>query len=481
MEEDTARIAAPDQSGNSLLFLGWTTENLRAAMPSFDPARASSMQLISRNTACEPGAVSVDGSRVQLPMPKDTARLRFEEGRGWAPMPADDTLIASLGQFSLDLPTDSAQCFGDSAPSFVPFGGMEPLIGPNATIAGRSPRPGETRFRDVVRLEDDRVVAISSTAVFVVERGRTFDDRPGQAISLLESEGLLVLRALAVDPEPSRGEGRMRVFVIASPAMEDTVDGFSLLFELRLGELGLEQVGTATRTVQTLGTVVVRPEDGRLVVGASPAQIFTMLPGGPLENVQLPLSGTKRVEVNLTGIAATPYAIVGTAAGVLLLGDETARVWEPDRNLRGGSAFRAVAARPTSTGFQLWVGDSDGNLFEKQANGSWIQKTPKLDPSHGSCFLQDAICGWFGPITSARALVFLDAYEPERLLMFLDGCAAVIVMTTDARCSVLTPLGSRPIESAPSEVSFSIVHASPRWVTLAAKDGSLYEMPRRPN
>lgn len=481
IDEAADHFVLPDGDLDSLLFIGWHEAELLEASPAFDATRATSMRLVTGRTTCDPGFVSNDGSRIQIAIPEETTRLSFKEGRGWQPVEATEALTKSVGELSLDLPADTTRCLGEQEPAFSPFGGLDPVIGPDTIVGGQPFLEEGLRIREIYRLPDDRLVAISFSTILSIERGRPFEDLPRHAIQLVDPNGPFSLRGLAVDPDPRRGEGRLRVFVSASFRAEADPNDEGYLFELRLGDDGFEQVGTATRTDRPISSVVVRPEDGRLVAGATPSQIYTMLPGGPLENIHLPVAGEKSVDVYLTGLSETPYAIGGAAAGALFLGDSSAQTWEPERRLRDGSAFRSFAVRPTESGPQLWVGDTEGNVFQKQPDGSWTDATPKLGPEFATCFLHEAICGWSRPIETASGIIPLDDEEPGRVLLLVDGCVAVIALRTDLRCSVLVPVGDRPLAVLAKSIHFSSYHSNDRWITIASREGSIYEMPRQSN
>lgn len=475
-------VNAPENESESLLFVGWTRAQLGAASPSFDPNQIEQLKLHFEGQSCSHGLYAVDGSTLRLPLPEPTEWLQLAGANAWRPMAASSEAVSRLGPMSLEIVPDSTRCFGEDTMRFEPYGGIDPILREGDLVAGRAITRGALSFHDVFRLDDDRVLVTSDHSVLLLERGVPFTDQPGHAVELVEPQSGFGLRDVVVDQDPNRGEGGLRVFVAAfRVAPVTTFEDPGLLSELRLGPGGLEFVGTIIASASPIETLVLNPSDGRLVAGTRPAAIYTMLPGQPLERVQLPTNDDKRVDLVLTGLPDRPYAAIGTAPGTLLFGDPTAKDWVAEQGLPDGAAFRGFAVRHRSDGPELWIGDSNGDTFVKAPGGRWEKVTPELGPEYQGCFTQDPECRWYRPARPNRAIVPLDDYEPSRLLFVFEGCSGIVNVRADARCSTITPLADRPIRLLSAGASLPGVRRSAAWVDVPTNDGSIFELPARPN
>lgn len=474
------RLELPEDAA-SMLLLGWSRTDLGERVPSFDASRVSAMRLHLEGESCERGRYAVDGSSLRLPLPEPTEWRLMREFEQWQPIESPGSPMQELGPLSLELIQDSSLCLGEDPPRFEPYGGIDPILREGDVVAGRSIERSELFLRGLDRLDDDRVLVTSRYFVLLLERGVPFRDEPGRAVQLLDPEGNFTLRDVVVDQDPGRGRGGLRVFVSAVEGDFVSAEQAGLLFELKLGPAGIELVATTTASETPIESLVINPADGRLLAGTRPAALYTNLPGEPLELVQLPTSDDKRVDLHLTGLEDRPYAIVGTAAGTLLLGDASAKNWVIEQGLPDGATFRGFAARHVEGRAELWVGDSNGDIFRNEAGGRWQKITPHVGPAYWSCFAQEQACRWYRPIQSTRAIIPLDDYDPGRVLLMFEGCMGMVTLRSDARCAVITQLGDRPIAPASAETSLVLARSNQAWANIPTQDGSIFELPRQPD
>ena len=483
-------IVAVDSSGRALgalpaielaaeetnaLFVGITEAGLRTAVATFDPSRSDAISVAVTESVVSPSPrVHAGGRFADLRVPDDAILVAVDAAG--QPSPAEDRGV--LAYLVLTIPVDPQPCAAQAPVSLRNFAsGDEPRVLPRDWLVPGFDIEHDPAFRRIIRMDDDRVLAMSRRFVFVVTPGQTFDassyvpGRPGSVIPVQLMAGSTTAVARAEGLAVGAPADPRTVVVVGS------VDGVGRVWELTLSADGLEFVGTATvvggpSPMPFLTDVTIDPEGNAVAVGDLGALLFRR-PGEAAftGSAQLPSSKTAR-RVIATGDAQRPH-LTSTDDGQvhhgnLLTGAITRR--DISDGLNSVHAYGMAAA---DAGHELWLSAWKGMVFRRGHHGDWQRFALHAPPELAACSTSERLRS--GYLVDDHIMdVALDGVYAY---LILEQCNAVVRVRRSDLCVSFIPRGdervSALLDDMPKNESLSYDGAR---LTVGAEDGRLYEL-----
>lgn len=474
---EPSSLRADLAEGSRLLLIGLSAAGLSAVTPRFDRGRSAALALLREPApTCAEGALSPDARSLLGALPDDA--LLLEASLDTTPpswRPADARSIELLRSFSLSIPINEEHCDNDGPGVLEPYADQPVPIAVGTEIDGLPVTPRDLILSALHRFGDDRVLLAGRCFVSLLEPGVAFRAEPGTGLRFCDPATGAFIDAMAVDEAPERQvDGAFRAYVAVRSG---TIT--AELHELRIGASRIERVETSTvLPLNGLSSIVINPEDGRLVASTHGSFVLTKLPGGPLERGALPaLTDIRSLTIALTGIATHPYALLGSVVGSFLLGDPSAKRWSfaDGGGLDSTVRPRSLAFFPAPSGSELWISDSDGRVFVRRASADAFERVEVRMPAAFTpeCNSNPLACGWSAQTHLVTTLATVTAEVPV-VYLTVTNCRALVQIRRDGRCATFARFGALSL-SLPA-LSYQAMHHRPGWITVVSQSGELWQL-----
>lgn len=434
------------------------------------PDRQDELRLTPRSgTGCAEGRFDEASGRAAYRLAAETSWWSRSGETGFAPVAAP----AFAADLEWSAPAGEAAC--DLAETRLrPFAREESIFGPSVRIPdGEAPE----LWRDlwsVSRVDQDRVVAVSLRALFVLDRGEQRTDFDGPRVLLIRE----MLAASSPDLEwrftqvlyLARPTPRVIVTAAEFDSQLERVAGAVFAVELReegFGEVRRLASALATSDLAALG------DDGFVAVGLD--SIVLGEASGPLRERR------PSDVVALTRVLAVPeeerfvlgggpaYVWTGSRAELLEGRLEPEPILDADGSAGFRSPIRGLARlRAPALGHELWALSFSTGLYQRSARGSWLPARFRLLPSPRDCLGGVDACGLVSKPARAR-----HAFpSPDGGLVILtEICAGLVEWSPRYGCG-------RRLARDESARRLLFGRSEGRYLTLVGEDGLLLEEER---
>lgn len=445
-DDDRARAEFEPQVGGELHVLGFELPGLERAFPRHPrPFPSSSLELLPEAETCAEGRSSAEGGRHSRTVAASNAtpshyRLDLEEAHFVIePWPAADRL-------SLRAPEDAERCL-DEVPlrHYRAFGAREALLEGTAALAGvpiptrRLPTTAawDLDFRGAVRLDPNRVLAHTLSAVFLVERDAELTDGPTRyrhLTSELDEEPAGVLYAieqLVLDPRTRAGPSH-RVLVVIGGANATGPPRPGRILELTVDASGLSSTRELWRSSDQTRRAAMEPSGRALVVGER-GLLVLVDPDPEVPPTELRLGGGLPwlTDIFPTGDPERPH-LIATEQGEYLLGDAPSGRMEP---FPGAGALLGLpmAAQVTRHGseFELLSWLRVAGLRRWRPHTGWQPVALSFGAALLPCTSSPDECGRRQPASISYSMLGLAA---GHYLLSVSECDSLFLLDLEAGC-----------------------------------------------
>ena len=440
-----------------ILLVTMTEAALRRAVFDFDPSRALELSVEIGPPPSAPTFVSVsDGlppaRRAQIP---GDAAYFLVDLDGQTVSSTDVVLIdvppsPPFTTITLVVPVNPEFCRRRSQGPLVPFAAEANPITSLADAPLQS-----TSVEDLAWLDDDRVLVVGFSQLYVVRRGEAWRETPQTAYQLPADERFPFRRFHDAAVEPPGPDGRQVVWVSGGYSGEiidrERLNAHGAVWKVTLNADGLQSVETATETpdshvwtvhVASDGTVMAGGDDGMLIERRFGADRFTRLPSRRVIR-----TGRGQNWVNaIRSFEFDPIRWVVATQGLLHEYDASLDRWTEQLVLRDLVTapelfeFFAIDGRLRAIeNIELWAGASDGGLIRRAGLSSpWAQIQPIYPPRFEGC------ASALGPddvqLDFRRAILDL-ALQDGFLYLAAQNCTAIVMLRLEDFPSPRDPPG----------------------------------------
>lgn len=475
--EDQLPLGAPlaaviDEGSNEGIELhGWTRAALLERLPELQLGEGSSLGVTRHEGGCQgPRRTAEGGWRVPLAAlaPKSFSLAAGE--KRFEPQPES----RALSVFALEVPPGMAACGLPAAETVIDLEAM--VLPPGATLLGRvpnQPRDPDLIYRQVLRVDESRILVQSYAGLFLFRRGERFADDEATRLSVAE------LPPRASGPPAGPGwswsgiavterdpDGKIRR-VFASASHGSTIGdqpGGGGIFEIDLDDRGfVRPVRTSTNFDRGPGPgAIAAIGDGSYVAVGADGTVFRKAAGET--RVQI---GAIEPRPWYRRVLATPHPtlrhVAGSETGHLAVGDFLLN-FEQVRNTLLGEATTAVTglAFLSEPEPRVAVGTFASGLWEVDPSGELQPLAFSIDES-STCASAPDECGLR---TLDRSV--LTAEGRDLLVASAGRCGDIVLIHRPSRCARPLPLDVETVTG---------MDLSGGLLTVVAEQGGIYEVP----
>jgi hypothetical protein len=456
------------ERGGVLIALDESALNTAVAQFRYQPSRMAEVRVQIKTPAAVPVLIDPDPEseegQVETALPEATrmfiARTADEQMIG---APVDAELHATVrSSLRVTLPVDVEPCRIEGVEQ------LSPLAGAPNNFHEELPNSDISHFRDFARVGENHLALISWGRLRVIRLDETYVETSSNTQRHVRDFG--AYSRVAVDPSSPPGEPRIYATTGKPRSATTPASGSVVVFSFK-NEV-LRYVETATTTAFELGDLAFTQE-GRLVVGSGVGPtILDRAPGATIfESKQL----NYLVYSSVSRVHSTEnprHPLLAAVFGRIFLWDSEKNDWiSEDLNKEAVIAevarVKAITSYGSGDDFQVWVSANDGQIFHRNAPGSWTRYELPQPPRAYACN-EDG-----GPPTpDGQSSIETLSANAERLFATLSNCTPLFVLDHQVRCSSVILRGEDPVERELH--GFKEVLAGEREVIVAGDVGALY-------
>jgi hypothetical protein len=456
--DGAATTLAVDERVDAFL-VGWSNDFLQELLPRMDVARRDEIQLEAEPETCvEQGRLGDDKSTVRWPLPANSQAHRVrQQMQETESVPLD--LVLSADEWAVTLPIGDAVCAMPWERRLQLFGSSPRVLSDGEIIDGAPRRYGTDSeyldFNQVLRVDEDRVVALALRALYVFERGRPFEDTRLHRVA--RSEDLLGVEFLPTeDPE------RFRFFVHMKEGGPPS-DQYSLL-EITLTPEGWSDPIESEFWPGYIKRQAIADPRG-FVIWTNEGIVYTASTASQINLYDAP-PGIRALALKPGPL---PHVIAGYDGNVYitdLLDRELPTLPIDNLSLPVPSLIKQLAWAPDGT---VWAGTKGAELWRRLPGQDWAVFSSDVTTADGSCGAAGAFCGRVSIAPEARVL-------PQNPTLFSpEVCATLLVYLEDFDCMV--PVSWPPELSDQPPEKLGRPHRSEDVVTVGGPDAILLDLP----
>lgn len=462
----------------SVVLVTVSEDALRDGYPGYDDVRRESI-VADVETPASPPVRSVGSDLADAflegPLPSATTvtdvALDGASSGPAQPRPADDPLYEVVRQsVAMRVPVDIEYCRGDSLGPLRPFAAGPMALDDTST---------NSRFVEIIRLDDDTLVALNSIALHVVRRGQqtaaadAFEpaDAFPPSVTFPQFEDVAVQAGTLPD-------GSRRLFLIGSDE-HSPQGGDGYLFVLRWDGNTIELVRTATVVDGGAeGKSVATDETGRFVANFDRSRVFfgdgdgTNVVEQPVPPSPGPLDEARHVVY--TGDPAYPWLLA--TRGRLHLWDDSIGRWETTQLMtlvQESLHFTGLGTDFADDGTPVrWASGSRGPFFRFDGE-TWGSIEPELPPVIGAC-VRNGTREY--PLRGMHPIESLAVHRDRAYTLF-EGCPLLLEIRDHDQCVSTHPFEG--LVAPPGEDLFEVVRVLGDELVVAGRDSRIYSAPLR--
>ncbi|MBI4820184.1 MAG: hypothetical protein HY791_28170 [Deltaproteobacteria bacterium] len=394
-------------------FLGVPASVLRAASPLIDLRRVSEATMTSaeRTVDCPDGVL--ERGLITVAIPEGSVVM---DAKGALVSPA---ALPELGQLALSAPADESRCDGLVPPLRSFSGQPNPLVGPGLTSGGG------TAAKEVILLEDGRLVVVSGRAALIFEADGSLPRDPRHILPL---PGLSEDRGEGEHSDLRPIDGGFELVVLVSTKLDD-----SALVRVRIDASGFVETTETVHLETPMNDVAVNGDGLAAAVGS--ISVATHRAGEAPSSRAVP-NGFLRISAFADGHFVAAQGI----RAQLRLGDPTSAVmWTeqvivPTASNEGNGGIHGLALRRALDTEEVWSID-EGNRVHRLRAGEWS--------SYGTLQLSSSSTRWgalsdeCGLYRMAAHPIELSAEPGEDGLLFVsyNNLATLVAFRPEDRCA----------------------------------------------
>lgn len=472
----------------ALHLVGLEEAALERMSPTWRRTEPERLRLEATPESCPRGRVMLDeeGTPRQVSLASLAPEiLVFEEEVGFS---STEEHALPLDRLSVRVPEDLSRCVtGTSA--LVPFGDQTRLLEGVTALRGRAlpdpslaplDRAAWTLFGNVDRLDDGRAVALSSRALYLIERGRGLrdDERHVQLASLVLDPEFprrsYSFTNLWADPRPA-ANGAARVIVLLQHQDEVGATVTRTLAEFTLDAQGWASYRVLARLDREVEDAVFEPSGRFVAVGAEGLVLLLGPEPDVVRESTLDLDSRLLWHVLSTGEPARPHLVL-TRGSAMFVGDlgrpEQALVVPADGSFREAAA--AVWAPGGSGEARVLLSSFNNGYFLYEEATGWRSVAFDAPRSALGCAEASTECG---QRRFDDRFVRLARRPGGSLLAIAEGCAAAFELHPERLCAVpVLEAGQAVAERSVSRRNFRALRVSGGVPLVGGREGTLLEV-----
>jgi hypothetical protein len=470
----------------AVVLVGWSAAELAQTYPGFVAQRDAEQRVLLAAPPATPilaGALTATAVLTAAIPPGATV---LEAEPGGRAVVASGPRLAVPDRLELVLPFDPEPCRDPQRDTLRAFGDQAELLPPSHAIPLEGTAPEHNvnwrEFLRVIRIDDQRVVALAPMMLYLIHRGQPIvlppraagydPSKSSNAIPMPKLSAGSGGRGLAIDPLPL-ADGQTRRLLVARDHLVDGLE-VAALEEFALDDQGLRWLTSTTvagAPVPSHGIDVTIDAQQRVVLIGEPNLIATRVAdGAPLVAQSSPIAGLGTFEtfhrVKPTGDPNNPYLIATDSAGILV-GDAFLSTWtliEPY-----GGAMPLVQPGLASSNGEHWVAGDAGSTARMLPGQSWAPFALSLPPRFRPCT---------GPAGTITERIREIAVGPEDVYLTPGDCSALLRLRKEQGrlcTTVIAAPDGMIATSTTSNVGLDL--GSDGRLTVGGSFGALLELP----